>query len=191
MGFGGGVKGGLGCENGVWGGLGVGLGVWESGMGGAWEGLGCGNGGWGVLWGSWRGQEGLGGTSGGPWGSSVGMGIGGVWGRFTYIGGVLQEKESTEDYNVACILTLPPYQRRGYGKLLIEFSEHPQKMTPPSTPTSSPSPQHTLQNGGSHPPPEWGPPPSNTSPKMGDSQTQPQIHHGTPKLHQRTPKNQP
>ncbi|NXH15007.1 KAT5 acetyltransferase, partial [Bucco capensis] len=33
-----------------------------------------------------------------------------------------QEKESTEDYNVACILTLPPYQRRGYGKLLIEFS---------------------------------------------------------------------
>lgn len=35
----------------------------------------------------------------------------------------LQEKESTEDYNVACILTLPPYQRRGYGKLLIEFSE--------------------------------------------------------------------
>lgn len=35
-----------------------------------------------------------------------------------------QEKESTEDYNVACILTLPPYQRRGYGKLLIEFSEY-------------------------------------------------------------------
>lgn len=38
-------------------------------------------------------------------------------------GGGSQEKESTEDYNVACILTLPPYQRRGYGKLLIEFSE--------------------------------------------------------------------
>ena len=34
----------------------------------------------------------------------------------------MQEKESTEDYNVACILTLPPYQRKGYGKLLIEFS---------------------------------------------------------------------
>lgn len=33
-----------------------------------------------------------------------------------------QEKESSEDYNVACILTLPPYQRKGYGKLLIEFS---------------------------------------------------------------------
>lgn len=25
---------------------------------------------------------------------------------------------------MACILTLPPYQRRGYGKLLIEFSEY-------------------------------------------------------------------
>ena len=24
--------------------------------------------------------------------------------------------------NVACILTLPPYQRKGYGKLLIAFS---------------------------------------------------------------------
>lgn len=35
----------------------------------------------------------------------------------------LQEKESSEDYNVACILTLPPYQRKGYSKLLIEFSE--------------------------------------------------------------------
>ena len=36
---------------------------------------------------------------------------------------ILQEKESSEDYNVACILTLPPYQRKGYGKLLIEFSK--------------------------------------------------------------------
>ena len=35
----------------------------------------------------------------------------------------LQEKESSEDYNVACILTLPPFQRKGYGKLLIEFSK--------------------------------------------------------------------
>ncbi|XP_014748522.1 PREDICTED: histone acetyltransferase KAT5 [Sturnus vulgaris] len=41
---------------------------------------------------------------------------------FHIVGYFLQEKESTEDYNVACILTLPPYQRRGYGKLLIEFS---------------------------------------------------------------------
>jgi len=38
------------------------------------------------------------------------------------VGYFSKEKESSEDYNVACILTLPPYQRRGYGKLLIEFS---------------------------------------------------------------------
>ena len=36
---------------------------------------------------------------------------------------IFQEKESSEDYNVACILTLPQYQRMGYGKLLIEFSK--------------------------------------------------------------------
>jgi histone acetyltransferase HTATIP len=33
-----------------------------------------------------------------------------------------KEKESAENYNVACILTLPQHQRHGYGKLLIEFS---------------------------------------------------------------------
>ena len=33
-----------------------------------------------------------------------------------------KEKQSAEDYNVACILTLPQYQRKGYGKLLIAFS---------------------------------------------------------------------
>ncbi len=38
------------------------------------------------------------------------------------VGYFSKEKESTEDYNLACILTLPPYQRGGYGKLLIEFS---------------------------------------------------------------------
>ena len=31
-------------------------------------------------------------------------------------------------YNVACILTLPPYQRKGYGKLLIAFSYELSKM---------------------------------------------------------------
>lgn len=40
------------------------------------------------------------------------------------VGYFSKEKESTEDYNVACILTLPPYQRKGYGKLLIEFSTY-------------------------------------------------------------------
>ncbi|CAG0891899.1 unnamed protein product [Cyprideis torosa] len=38
------------------------------------------------------------------------------------VGYFSKEKESSEDYNVACILTLPCYQRKGYGKLLIEFS---------------------------------------------------------------------
>eukprot|EP00730_Choanoeca_flexa_P012702 TRINITY_DN4538_c0_g2_i1.p1 TRINITY_DN4538_c0_g2~~TRINITY_DN4538_c0_g2_i1.p1 ORF type:complete len:425 (+),score=117.55 TRINITY_DN4538_c0_g2_i1:89-1363(+) len=38
------------------------------------------------------------------------------------VGYFSKEKESAEEYNVACILTLPQYQRKGYGKLLIEFS---------------------------------------------------------------------
>ena len=38
------------------------------------------------------------------------------------VGYFSKEKESAEDYNVACILTLPSYQRRGFGRLLIEFS---------------------------------------------------------------------
>ncbi|KAI8145157.1 acyl-CoA N-acyltransferase [Fennellomyces sp. T-0311] len=38
------------------------------------------------------------------------------------IGYFSKEKESSENYNVACILTLPQYQRSGYGKLLIAFS---------------------------------------------------------------------
>jgi histone acetyltransferase MYST1 len=33
-----------------------------------------------------------------------------------------KEKFSDEGYNLACILTLPPYQRKGYGKFLISFS---------------------------------------------------------------------
>ncbi|KAK2510522.1 hypothetical protein Q9233_017661, partial [Columba guinea] len=37
------------------------------------------------------------------------------WGRW--------EKESPDGNNVACILTLPPYQRRGYGKFLIAFMD--------------------------------------------------------------------
>lgn len=38
------------------------------------------------------------------------------------VGYFSKEKESAEGYNVACILTLPCYQKRGYGKLLIQFS---------------------------------------------------------------------
>ncbi|CAA7267725.1 unnamed protein product [Cyclocybe aegerita] len=33
-----------------------------------------------------------------------------------------KEKLSYDDYNLACIMTLPQYQRKGYGMLLIEFS---------------------------------------------------------------------
>lgn len=38
------------------------------------------------------------------------------------VGYFSKEKESAEGYNVACILSLPPYQREGYGKVLIDFS---------------------------------------------------------------------
>lgn len=38
------------------------------------------------------------------------------------VGYFSKEKESAENYNVACILTLPQHQRLGYGKLLIQFS---------------------------------------------------------------------
>lgn len=35
----------------------------------------------------------------------------------------LQEKYSLHHkYNLSCIMTLPQYQRRGYGRLLIDFS---------------------------------------------------------------------
>jgi len=38
------------------------------------------------------------------------------------VGYFSKEKYSDQGYNLACILTLPPYQRKGYGKFLIEFS---------------------------------------------------------------------
>lgn len=34
-----------------------------------------------------------------------------------------KEKLSYDDYNLACIVTFPPFQNRAFGKLLIEFSE--------------------------------------------------------------------
>lgn len=34
-----------------------------------------------------------------------------------------QEKQSYEDYNLACIVTFPPYQRQGWGAMMMEFSE--------------------------------------------------------------------
>lgn len=43
----------------------------------------------------------------------------------------MQEKVSYDDYNLACIVTFPPFQNRGFGKLLIEFStflDHPHNL---------------------------------------------------------------
>jgi len=38
------------------------------------------------------------------------------------VGYFSKEKDSADGYNVACILSLPPYQRFGYGRVLIDFS---------------------------------------------------------------------
>ena len=42
-----------------------------------------------------------------------------------YVLSLSQEKISYDDYNLACIVVLPPYQKKGYGMLLIEFSKIP------------------------------------------------------------------
>ncbi|KAJ2784221.1 Histone acetyltransferase [Coemansia interrupta] len=41
---------------------------------------------------------------------------------FHIIGYFSKEKESADNYNLACILTLPQYQRMGFGRVLIQFS---------------------------------------------------------------------
>jgi len=41
---------------------------------------------------------------------------------FHIIGYFSKEKNSFLNYNVSCILTLPPYQKQGFGRLLIDFS---------------------------------------------------------------------
>jgi histone acetyltransferase MYST1 len=38
------------------------------------------------------------------------------------VGYFSKEKYSDQGYNLACILTFPCFQRRGYGRFLIEFS---------------------------------------------------------------------
>lgn len=35
----------------------------------------------------------------------------------------LQEKHCQQKYNVSCIMILPQYQRKGYGRFLIDFSK--------------------------------------------------------------------
>lgn len=39
------------------------------------------------------------------------------------VGYFSKEKFSVNNYNVSCILTFPPYQRHGYGRMLIDFSK--------------------------------------------------------------------
>jgi hypothetical protein len=40
-----------------------------------------------------------------------------------------KEKDSAFGYNLSCLLCLPPYQRKGYGKLLIQFSKFTKKFS--------------------------------------------------------------
>ncbi len=44
------------------------------------------------------------------------------WCRSHILGYFSKEKNSAEGFNLACILTLPPYQRKGYGRFIIAFS---------------------------------------------------------------------
>lgn len=39
-----------------------------------------------------------------------------------FIGYFSKEKHSSLDYNLSCIMTMPQFQRKGYGRLLIDFS---------------------------------------------------------------------
>ena len=39
------------------------------------------------------------------------------------VGYFSKEKHCAQKYNVSCIMTMPQYQRKGYGRLLIDFSE--------------------------------------------------------------------
>jgi histone acetyltransferase MYST1 len=59
---------------------------------------------------------------------------------FHVVGYFSKEKNSCESYNLACILTFPPYQRAGYGKFLIslsyELTKLEQKVGSPEKPLS-------------------------------------------------------
>jgi hypothetical protein len=48
---------------------------------------------------------------------------------------VQQEKDSADKCNIACILTLPPFQRKGYGQFLIAFGKVQQCSHCPPIPT--------------------------------------------------------
>ncbi|KAH9386204.1 histone acetyltransferase HTATIP [Nematocida major] len=42
--------------------------------------------------------------------------------EYKIVGYFSKEKESQHGYNIACLLVLPQHQRKGYGKILIDFS---------------------------------------------------------------------
>ena len=42
--------------------------------------------------------------------------------KYHIVGYFSKEKQSVDGYNLACILTLPPYQRKGYGTFQQAFS---------------------------------------------------------------------
>lgn len=41
-----------------------------------------------------------------------------------FVGYFSKEKKSLLNYNLSCIMTLPSYQRNGYGQFLIDFSKY-------------------------------------------------------------------
>ncbi|CAJ0890120.1 8273_t:CDS:10, partial [Entrophospora sp. SA101] len=57
-----------------------------------------------------------------------------------FVGFFSKEKISYDNYNLACVLILPPFQKHGYGKLLIEasyeFSKRENKIGSPEKPIS-------------------------------------------------------
>lgn len=59
---------------------------------------------------------------------------------YQIVGYFSKEKISDQGYNLACILTLPHEQRKGYGKILIDFSymlsKHDNKIAGPEKPLS-------------------------------------------------------